>query len=194
VNKFVFLLPVSVMFLLFYFGYHYINNSETATNESLQNDITISLDVNRNGKEVRLTGAWDWTQMPVDGLIGDDYIMISLVREDGKVITTENYLSADLSLLKGKEQLQSISGEVVDNVVIFTFPNEIIEHESYGNRGEVEVVLQLDDDHSYNATFTYVHTWIDHQLVGFNRLHSLEAGLSDILTNKYWSVIRSKQF
>lgn len=193
-NKFVFLLPVSVMFLLFYFGYQYINSSETATNESLQNDIVISLDANRNGKEVLLRGTWDWTQMPIDGLIGDDYIMITIKQEDDTPIDFLNVLSAELFLLKGKQQLQSVIGEVDPNGIVFTFPNKIVDHESFGNRGEVVVVLQIADEASYIATFTYVHTWVDHQLVGLNQLYSLEADLQDILTNKYWSVKRFIEF
>ncbi|QOY36117.1 hypothetical protein AWH56_026355 [Anaerobacillus isosaccharinicus] len=193
-NKFVFLLPVSVMFLLFYFGYQYINSSETATNESLQNDIVISLDANRSGQEVLLRGTWDWTQMPVDGLIGDDYIMITIKQEDDTPINSLNVLSAELFLLKGEQQLQSVIGEVDPNGIVFTFPNKIVDHESFGNRGEIEVVLYLADEASYIATFTYVHTWVDHQLVGFNQLYSLEAGLQDILTNKYWSVKRFLEF
>lgn len=193
-NKFVFLLPVSVMFLLFYFGYQYINSSETATNESLQNDIVISLDANRNAQEVMLRGTWDWTQMPVDGLIGDDYIIITIKQEDDTPIESLNVHSAELFLLKGEQQLQSVIGEVDPNGIVFTFPNKIVDHESFGNRGEIEVVLQLADEASYIATFTYVHTWVDHQLVGFNQLYSLEAGLQDILTNKYWSVKRFIEF
>lgn len=193
-NKFVFLLPVSVMFLLFYFGYQYINSSETATNESLQNDIVISLDANRNGQEVLLRGTWDWTQMPVDGLIGDDYIIITIKQEDETPIDSLNVLSAELFLLKGEQQLQSVIGEVDPNGIVFIFPNKIVDHESFGNRGEIEVVLQLADEASYIATFTYIHTWVDHQLVGFNQLYSLEAGLQDILTNKYWSVKRFIEF
>ncbi|MCT8138579.1 hypothetical protein H1D32_13010 [Anaerobacillus sp. CMMVII] len=193
-NKIVFLLPVSVMVLLFYFGYQYVNNMETATNESLQNDITISLETTRNGNDVRLTGKWDWTQMPVDGLVGDDYIMISLKTEEGTPVSMEELVEAELFLFNGKELLVTITGELEDDGVVFTFPNQIIDHVSYGNRGEIEVSYQLDEEQEYIATFTYVHTWVDHELVKFDLFHSLDAGLPDILTNKYWSINRFIQF
>lgn len=193
-NKIVFLLPVSVMFLLFYFGYQYINSSEQATNVSLQNEINIALEANRLGETVKLKGKWDWTQMPADGLIGDDYIMITVKSADETPIDSKSYLQAELYLIKGDELLQSIVGEIVEDGIVFTFPNTIIDHESYGNRGEVEVVLQLDDEDQYSASFSYVHTWIDHELGRFTSLYGLKTSISDSLTNHYWSVIRYIQF
>jgi hypothetical protein len=194
VNKFVFLLPVSVMFLLFYLGYHYINSSDVATNESLQNDIVITLEVNREADTVRLIGKWDWTQMPIDGLVGNDYITVTFQKEDGTTFSPETIYSSELNLLKGNQVLQSIDGEINENEVVFTFPNEIIDHESYGNRGELEIFLELDAEQTYIATLSYVHTWLDHELIAFNRLHSLETGLQDILINKYWILRRLIQF
>lgn len=193
-NKIVFFLPVSVMALLFYLGYHYINSSENATNESLQNDIVISLEVNREGDLVQITGRWDWTQMPVDGLIGDDYITIMFQNENGSDFVPEKVLLAQLSLLKGNQVLKEINGTINEKGIVFTFPNKIIDHESYGNRGTLKIVTELDEKEEYGASLTYVHTWIDHELIAFNRLHSLETGLQDILTNKYWVIKRFIQF
>ncbi len=193
-NKFVFFLPVGVMILLFYLGYHYINNTDAATNESLQHDIIVTLETNRDGETVTITGKWDWTQMPVDGLVGNDYITISLQDEDGSFLLPEHIYSTEINLLKGNQVLKTSEGEVNQQGVVFTFPNDIIDHESYGNRGEIIVVAQAQENQTYLATLSYVHTWLDHELLAFNRLYSLETGLQDILTNKYWVINRLTQY
>ncbi|RXI99469.1 hypothetical protein DS745_14700 [Anaerobacillus alkaliphilus] len=193
-NKFVFFLPVGVMALLFYFGYHYINNIDATTNESLQKDIVVSFEANREGDTVTIIGKWDWTQMPVDGLVGNDYITIAFQDKAGATLLPDNIYSTELNLLKGNQVLQTIEGEVNEKGIVFSFPNEIIDHESYGNRGEVTVVARLDSNEQYMASLSYVHTWLDHELIAFNSLYSLETGLSDILTNKYWVINRLIQF
>lgn len=167
---------------------------DAVTNESLQHDILVTLEANREDTTVTVVGKWDWTQMPVDGLVGNDYITIALQDKDGGLLQADHILSTELNLLLGNQVLQTIEGEVTDRGIVFTFPNDIIDHESYGNRGEITIAAQIDEDQTYLATLSYVHTWLDHELLAFNRLYSLETGLQDILTNKYWVINRLTQF
>lgn len=185
-NKVVFLLPLSLMVMLFYFGYLYIISDEVITNESLQNEIIIDVSSERNGDEVALIGKWDWTAMPVDGMVGQDYITIT-IEEDGSQVTNENIISSTLFLLKGDTVLKEIKGSHLENGVIFTFPNELIDHESYGNRGEIEVVLKSDE--SIIVTFSYIHTWEEHEEISINDINNIEASVEEKLVD-FWIIKR----
>jgi hypothetical protein len=193
-NKFVLLLPVSVMFLLFYFGYHYITSNEVVTNELLQNEIFIDLQSTRDGDKVTLSGNWDWTQMPDDGLVGNDYIVISIQNDDQAPFNSENFLSNTLVLLKGDQEIQSINGGIIADKVIFSFPNKLIEHESYGNRGKVELLLEVAEEDTYTVSFTYVHTWDEHQKLTFTEKETLTESMQIKLPDKHWLVTRFFDF
>ncbi len=189
-NKVVFLLPLSAMFMLFYFGYLYISSEEAITNERLQNEIIIDVNAERVGDDVFLKGKWDWTTMPVDGIVGDDYIAITIQRDDRTGINTEKIVSSSLTLLKGEKVLETIGPQIFEDGIIFKFPNKLIEHESYGNRGEVELVLQLEEEEELVVAFSYIHTWKEHDNLTIDETLLLEKVVKELLYPKYWIVQR----
>lgn len=191
VNKIVFLLPVSAMLLLFYFGYLYITNEEPITNESLQNEIKIEIDSQRSANGMLIKGIWDWTAMPIDGMVGDDYITIVIQSEDGTPIPNERMISSEISLLKGDTVLESYEGIIHENGVIFSFPNKLIEHESYGNRGKLELELDLENmEGEHIVAISYVHTWAKHDLLLIEDIVAIEASLEERIANHYWRIQR----
>ncbi|OIJ16076.1 hypothetical protein BKP35_03600 [Anaerobacillus arseniciselenatis] len=189
-NKVVFLLPLSAMFMLFYFGYLYISSDEVITNKSLQNEIIIDLNAESTEDEVVLKGEWDWTTMPVDGVVGNDYIVISLQSDEGALFNTGNITSSSMSLLKGENVLDTLEAQIFEDEVIFVFPNKVIEHESYGNRGEVELVIQLEEHEEFVVAFSYIHTWVEHDHLLIEEAQSFEKVVAEKLDSSYWVVKR----
>ena len=176
--------------MLFYFGYLYISSDEVITNKSLQNEIIIDLNAESTEDEVVLKGEWDWTTMPVDGVVGNDYIVISLQSDEGALFNTGNITSSSLTLLKGENVLDTIEAQIFEDEVIFLFPNKVIEHESYGNRGEVELVIQLEEHQEFVVAFSYIHTWVEHDHLLTEEVQSLEKIVEEKLAPSFWIVKR----
>ena len=103
---------------------------------------------------------WDWTVAPSDGLYGNDYIGVVFYDASGEIVDSFELIEAELALYHGDkiiEQSEPIRGE---NGLIFTFTNQLDEHLSYGNIGDIHVVVKSPD--IVNTETFFMHTWMNH--------------------------------
>ncbi|WP_100406825.1 hypothetical protein [Bacillus solitudinis] len=177
-NKIVLLLPAILMVVMVFGGYYYLNNTDVVTNEELEQfaKLDSSIQETENGWEI--TAEWDWTMMPTDGLYGEDYLGIHLGENIEVVSSTLKLYHADGIVLENE-------GAIVENGVIFSFPNEIIENEVLGNRGTAVVKVEKMPS---NASIHLLHTWTAH-----SPLEKNEASLSNPLFGEaknvpYWTL------
>ncbi|WZY01748.1 hypothetical protein NSQ26_06855 [Bacillus sp. FSL W7-1360] len=145
----VLILPVILMLIIAVSGLYYLKQEKVFSNELLQREIEITAEV--RGDE--LTLSWRWPQMPSDGMYGTDYIGIAFDKA-AEVSVGEVILPL--------EEEQVFRGTRIENGVVFSYPTEMIEHESVGARGQLRQVLpanvDLDEVH-----VTMLHTWTNHE-------------------------------
>ncbi|MFC0473543.1 hypothetical protein ACFFHM_24305 [Halalkalibacter kiskunsagensis] len=162
-NKPVLILPAILMVLMLLGGYHFLQESESVTNEDLQNIIEVQVSTNTTRQGLDIEANWDWTVMPVEGLYGEDYIGISVInRETGQVRTDIEIENGILELLYANQVIEQTEGTVVENGIIFAFSNQLIEHESYGNIGRVGASIIGEGLEKDDIIVTLLHTWSDH--------------------------------
>ncbi|WP_017728300.1 hypothetical protein [Halalkalibacterium ligniniphilum] len=159
-NKIVLLLPGLLMIFIFLGGYLFMEQEEEMTNEELQEVIDINIDTKQENDSLFVRAAWDWTEMPVEGLYGEDYISVAI--ENEALLDKLSFDEGFLRLFYGHEVIYENKGRVVDNGVIFPFPNELREFESYGNRGEIEVLIEGEQVRAEDVSVYYLHTWTAH--------------------------------
>ncbi len=163
-NKLVIILPLLLMGFIFYGGYHYLNQSAAITNEQLFQVIDMDANISKFNETVEVHGTWNWEEMPIEGLIGKDYIGVSLIDGDsGNQLDNLNVKQSQLFLKHGEKVIFQAEGLIVENGLIFAFPNEIIEHESYGNKGEFIVTFMLEEEITVKASIVLLHTWEEHE-------------------------------
>lgn len=162
-NKPVLILPTLLMIFMFVGGYIYLKQSEAVTNEELQRVIELDANTVLTGeRSLRVDIEWDWTTMPKEGLRGDDYIGVALMDKDSDEVRTDVKVShATLELTFGDDVLKKIEGNVVDNGVIFVFPNRVSDNRSYGNVGRATVVFEGERLDETLTRVHYLHTWTE---------------------------------
>ncbi|WP_096201244.1 hypothetical protein [Bacillus sp. FJAT-45350] len=191
-NKLAIILPVLLMGFIFYGGYHYLQSTNVVTNEQLHQSIDFNHEMNRLGETVELIGSWEWLDMPHEGLIGEDYIGVSLTNiETGEFIPGDEVVGSELQLFHGHKLIYETVGQVVDNGLIFSYPNEIIEHESYGNKGGFKVSFASNYDSEYRASFTYLHTWNEHEGLKYEDARMISPVFSGTINESYWVIERT---
>ncbi|WP_209125359.1 hypothetical protein [Alkalihalobacillus sp. BA299] len=168
-NAVVIVLPLLLMGFIFFGGYHYLNTSNQMTNEDLDNVISFAIDATSNGSTHTIIGDWDWQKMPVDGVLGDDYIGVKLVEEGQEPFDFELIKGSHLVLKHGGNEIYETEGTIVNDGIVFTFPNEMQEHMGYGNMGSFEVVIVGEEFIGQEISISYLHTWDVHDDVSFDR-------------------------
>ncbi|MEB1807648.1 MAG: hypothetical protein LPK26_10240 [Bacillaceae bacterium] len=169
-NAAVIILPLLLMGFIFYGGYHYLNTSDQLTNEELDTVMSLVVEASSSGDKHTINGYWDWKEMPVDGVLGHDYIGVKFVDEEQHSVDPELISGSKLELLHGEQVIYETEGTIVHDGIIFEFPNEVQEHIGYGNKGSFEIVLG-DEFYSGNeVSISYLHTWEEHG--GFSFEHA----------------------
>lgn len=162
-NRLVLILPLTLMVVMFIGGYYYINSSTSITNEQLQDEIEFTVETIEVEDGVRVRGTWDWKVMPSDGLEGDDYIGVAVIDPNtGEARSDVEFTEATVQLMYAGKTHKEITGNVVENGVIFTFPNKTIDHTSLGNIGQMKVNIEGNDITSQTVRVQMLHTWTDH--------------------------------
>ncbi|MGO4887151.1 hypothetical protein ACJ2A9_05280 [Anaerobacillus sp. MEB173] len=165
INKWQWILPGILMIFIFYSGYQYINESESFSNEDIQNLIVASVEAEQiNEQMIEITGKWDWSELPKEGLLGDDYIGVTVFEED-QPMDGERFSESMLVLYHRDKPIYEVEGQAVKNGVVFSFPTKMVEEGIYGNEGEVKLQLQISKN-SFSSTkvsMTYLHTWTEHE-------------------------------
>ncbi|WP_062046399.1 hypothetical protein [Bacillus sp. JCM 19034] len=157
-NKTVLVLPLLLMLIMFVGGYFFLSDTEEITNEQLKEKIELEASYHENGSLLVVNGEWNWSVMPIEGLYGDDYIGVAIPN-----VNNHNEIVATLELTYADDIIEQIDGKVVDNGIVFTFPNAMIEQISYGNSGRFKV--EIDHQHNVDVdelSVHYLHTWTNH--------------------------------
>lgn len=163
-NKGVLFMPLFLMAFIFFGGYYYLNQNEGITNEMLYEHVDFDGKLVKMGDSYKLSGEWKWSAMPQDGFIGDDFLGIS-VKEKGTAnsLSVSSWEQAKLRLLHNQKVIYEAEGKPSEEGIIFIFPNQIIENESYGPFGEFEIVFTLKEAAEVQAVVSYLHTWSEHE-------------------------------
>ncbi|ARK29402.1 hypothetical protein BkAM31D_05795 [Halalkalibacter krulwichiae] len=162
-NKPVLILPGILMLIMFVGGYQFLNGSDPITNEELQNVMSTDVDVAETVEGLQIKASWDWTVMPVEGLYGEDYIGIYVVDPATEAVRTDIEIEdAHLELHYSDTVIENDEGVIVDNGVIFAFSNKLVEHESFGNLGQVSAKIKGDHLSVSDIRIHLLHTWTEH--------------------------------
>ena len=163
-NKGVIIMPLFLMAFIFFGGYYFLNQNEGITNEMLYEYVDLNGKLVKMGNSYKLSGEWKWSEMPVDGFIGDDFLGISVKEKGtGNSLSVASWEQAKLRLLHSQKELYETEGKLTQDGLIFTFPNEIIDNESFGTLGEFEIIFTLKEDVEVQTLVSYLHTWSQHE-------------------------------
>ncbi|WP_332691104.1 hypothetical protein [Halalkalibacter lacteus] len=188
-NKPVLILPAILMVLMLLGGYHFLQESEAITNEDLQKRIEFQVSGNKTEEGMDVEANWDWTVMPVEGLYGEDYIGVSVIdRETGQVRTDIEIENGTVELFYANRIIEQSEGIVVDNGIIFAFPNQLIEHESYGNIGRVEARIVGENLDKDDIIVNLLHTWSDHSPLEMEDAAFSSPTFTEAANVPYWIV------
>ncbi|GAE24783.1 hypothetical protein JCM9140_735 [Halalkalibacter wakoensis JCM 9140] len=192
-NKPVLILPAILAIIMILGGYHFLQGSETITNEELQDVMEFELDYTQTEKGIKLTGEWDWTIMPQEGLYGEDYIGIVVMDQETGVPRTDVDLQGSLELLYAGQPIEQTDGTTVDNGLIFSFSNKLVEHESFGNIGQFEVLFDGEGIDKEDIIVTLLHTWTEHAPLDKTDALLVEPTFIGAANVPYWTVEKRLQ-
>ncbi|OLO26923.1 hypothetical protein BTR23_21355 [Alkalihalophilus pseudofirmus] len=190
-NAAVIVLPLLLMGFIFYGGYHYLNSSDEITNESLDQVLSFVVETTTNGTSQTISGNWDWKEMPIDGLLGDDYIGVKIGGEGEQDNIGEEYIqSARLILKHGGKEIYETNGTLVHDGVVFTFPNELQDHIGFGNMGSFEIVIVGEAFIGTDVSISYMHTWEIHESLSFDqaRLSTANVDIDHWIIERFTSI------
>ncbi|WP_088102450.1 hypothetical protein [Halalkalibacter urbisdiaboli] len=160
-NKLVLILPGILVGLMVFGGYYFLNHTETVTNEEMKEFVELSLDAHPVKEGLKVVSEWDWTVMPEDGIYGEDYLGFAI--EGGTLQTNAEFIEAHLEVYHASEIVYESTGTVIENGVIFAFPNEIAENTVVGNRGRAEITIKGEGHISLeDISVQLLHTWVAH--------------------------------
>lgn len=186
-NKLVIILPLILMGFIFFGGYNYLQETSSVTNELLYEKVEIEAVLEQTGENLTLSGNWLWGEMPAEGLMGDDYLGVSFLDEEtGVAISIAEIEASTLQLLHGEKVVYETEGTKVGNGVVYTYPNQIVEHESYGNKGSFTVAVKLEEEKKVRASVVMLHTWEEHEGLIIEEPRMVEPQFPTITDNSYW--------
>ncbi len=159
-NKLVVILPVLLMIFLFAGGSYYINQTEVVNNEELDEKINWETTLLQTEDSSVLEATWNWSVTPSDGMAGEDYIGVTFIDEKGEALPAELMDDYQLTLKVEGEDITE-GGEAANNGIIFSFPNEIEENKTLGDKGSLRVET-TSASNPVRAVISYLHTWEDH--------------------------------
>ncbi|RSL30938.1 hypothetical protein D7Z54_23525 [Salibacterium salarium] len=160
-NKLVLILPLFLMVFLFVGGAIYVNQAEEISNENLSEEVEWEKSFSENESGSTLEASWNWGIMPDDGMQGTDYIGVTLLDANGDPISGEEIKTYELTLHQNDEADIIEEGQVVENGILFSFPNEMQENQTIGDSGSLHV-SHNGDNLPEQAVISYLHTWEDH--------------------------------
>lgn len=163
INKWVWIPLCFLMVFMIYSGYHYLNESETISNEEIQNTIEMSVIAEEYHGSTHVLGKWNWNEIPKEGLLGEDYIGVSVLDiESSQYLHGDDLTDTVLTLVYRNNVIFEAEGNSVENGIVFAFPNQIIDQGIFGNEGEVSLVLHIEEGSDHQISMSYLHTWTEH--------------------------------
>lgn len=185
-NRLVVILPLILTVFMFASGIYYLNQTESISNEELSENISWLPQLTEEGEQTLLDAEWIWEASPEDGITGTDYIGVTFLNENGETLSGSEVNEAALTLQHSEETIFTEEGEIKEDGVLFMFPNQADDHETYGNDGRVEV--EINNSEAKEAVITYLHTWKEHQEVNPENLRFFnpEFKESDDMDGYYW--------
>ncbi|SDI32532.1 hypothetical protein [Natribacillus halophilus] len=153
-NTWMIIIPGFLMIFLFIGGWLYITGEETIDHEDLQEHVQMNADM--EGEQ--LDAEWNWTELPDEELEGEDYMGI-VAYENGDVLAGDEFAEHELQLYQDDEVIHETEATVVDEGLIFEFPNRLETNDVYGYEGSISVQLPEAAD---EAEVHYLHTWMNH--------------------------------
>ncbi|MFB5662043.1 hypothetical protein [Alteribacillus sp. HJP-4] len=158
-NKLVVILPTLLMILLFAGGGFYITQAEIVTNDELDEHVKWDTSFEENQKSAILDASWSWEVSPEDGFAGNDYIGVTILDDNGEIINSDSIQHYDIQI--GENESVEAEAETVENGVLFTFPNTMLENKTVGNEGSIAVEINGEAEPE-RAIISYLHTWEEH--------------------------------
>lgn len=185
-NKLVVILPLILTVFMFASGIYYLNQTESITNEELSESISWLPHLTKEGEQSLLEAEWLWEASPDDGITGTDYIGVTFLDGNGDALAGSEINETAVTLRHSEETIFEGEGEIKEDGVLFVFPNQADDHETYGNDGRVEVVLNSSE--AEEAVITYLHTWKEHEEINTEDLRFFDPGFeeSDHMDDYYW--------
>lgn len=142
------------MIFLFVAGGLYVTESDEVGHEELKDHVQLDAAIAND----QLKAEWEWAALPEGELEGEDYIGI-IAYENGEVLPGYEFEENEIQLLQGDEVIYEDEAMVVDEGLIFEFPNRIEMNEVYGPIGSVSVQLP---EKAEETEVHYLHTWLAH--------------------------------
>ncbi|RSL34529.1 hypothetical protein D7Z54_05125 [Salibacterium salarium] len=161
-NKLIVILPLFLMAFLFVGGSIYVKQAEEVTNDNLSEKLEWKKSFNEAGNGSVLNASWSWGVMPDDGLQGTDYIGVTLMDTNGNPLPEEELKDYKLSLKQNDQADIVKEGQVVENGILFSFPNKLEENQTIGDSGSLQVSSN-GETQTEQAVISYLHTWEDHE-------------------------------
>ncbi|MBU9724206.1 MULTISPECIES: hypothetical protein [Bacillaceae] len=161
-NVIVFLIPLSVMILLFAFGFYTINQTPVITNEELESHVLLDLEAEAVNEGVEIDLTWRWTDVPEDNIVGNDFMEIIVYTEEMTPIQEVDWETGKLTLTQSGNPIYDTEDKVLtESGVAFTFPSKVEEEAIFGASGNITMFLQELDQSAAHVGVRYYHTWFD---------------------------------
>lgn len=177
------------MGFIFYGGYYFLEEANQMTNEELSHLVSLDVDVNSIGNQVEISGVWNWNEVPQDGIVGHDYIGITLQNNLGEVIT-DSIIDAQLQLVFLNDIVYETAGVPSENGFIFEFPNEFLDQVVFGNEGNFQLLLEPQENEELQIIVSYLHTWKDHGGLISDDSRFLSPQFNNDMDEYYWVIER----
>ncbi len=125
--------------------------------------------------------------MPVEGLYGEDYLSIYVLDQSTGIARTDVEMEEGLvQLLHADQVIEEDTGTFVDNGIIFTFSNKLVDHESYGNLGQVRVKVEGLNLNPNDVKVQLLHTWTEHSPLELEDATFASPSFSGAANVPYW--------
>ncbi|UCZ54563.1 hypothetical protein LGQ02_07350 [Bacillus shivajii] len=188
-NKIVFILPALVMAGLFLFGYFVIQQTDSASNETLNQLIYVDMTTDELDNDLEVQINWGWGDLPSDGLIGQGVVEIVATNEEAMDVDV-NWLHANLQLLQGNDRIyESDHFTKTNDGIAFLFQNERVDNEIYGPQGKVVAQLKKHQDVSH-IEIRYYHHWENENIV-LEEHEDVQTQLDERGIEQFWMIQRS---
>lgn len=163
------------------------------TNEELSQVVSLDMDVNPVDEyKLEIKGNWKWNEVPQDGIIGEDYIGISVLNSSG-VSVSGPFLNGKLQLTFQDEIIYETEGHPSENGYLFSFPNELKDQIVFGNEGEFSIIAEPQQKEDVQVIVSYLHTWSEHGGLSIGDSRFLSPQFEKGPIESYWVIERFEE-
>ncbi|GAK01765.1 hypothetical protein [Geomicrobium sp. JCM 19055] len=154
-NKWMLIIPGALMVFLFVGGYFYVSSADRIDHEELKETLTLEGHI----EEETVSVHWDWGMLPDGEIEGEEYVGVMFYDDNDEQIHGSEVVDASVTLYQSGNETNELEGDIVDDGVIFSFPNRLDAYTVYGVEGEATIELETTVD---RAEVYYLHTWENH--------------------------------